>query len=106
MIEGGNYRRSKGNDAGALSVSRRRLLAGMAAGVAGVIPIAGSSSEFAQATPTSASTDQPTDLLPSWNDGTSRQAILDFLDAVVDPAGASYVPPEDRIAAFDVDGTL
>jgi len=38
--------------------------------------------------------------LPSWNDGPAKQAILDFVRTI------SQVPPEDRIATFDQDGTL
>ncbi|WP_262267724.1 HAD family hydrolase [Microvirga yunnanensis] len=46
------------------------------------------------------------DPLPSWNDGTAKQAILDFVRATTDPSSPSHVTPEDRIAAFDQDGTL
>ncbi len=41
-----------------------------------------------------------TDPLPSWNDGTTKRAILDFL------AAARDVPVEDRVAVLDNDGTL
>jgi|SRR5271165_3245113 len=44
--------------------------------------------------------------LVSWNDGPARQAILDFVHATTDRASPSFVPPEDRIATFDQDGTL
>ena len=44
--------------------------------------------------------------LASWNDGPAKQAILDFVKATTDRASASFVPPEDRIATFDQDGTL
>lgn len=44
--------------------------------------------------------------LPSWNDGPPKQAILDFVRATTDQSGADFVPPEDRIATFDQDGTL
>ncbi len=44
--------------------------------------------------------------LTSWNDGPAKQAILDFVKTTTDRANADYVPPEDRIAAFDQDGTL
>src|SRR3954454_12275208 len=44
--------------------------------------------------------------LPSWNDGPARQAILDFLGPGPAPGGPDLVPPEDRIATFDQDGTL
>ena len=46
------------------------------------------------------------DPLPSWNDGSSKQAIVDFVMAVTDPDNPDYVPPSDRIATFDNDGTL
>jgi phosphoserine phosphatase len=43
--------------------------------------------------------------LPSWNDGSARTAILEFVRSVTQPGG-SFVPPEERIATFDNDGTL
>lgn len=46
------------------------------------------------------------DLLPSWNDGPGKQAIVSFVEKVTRPGGASYVPPAERIAVFDNDGTL
>ncbi|WP_426125392.1 HAD family hydrolase [Pararhizobium sp. PWRC1-1] len=46
------------------------------------------------------------DDLPSWNDGTSKQAIVDFVTKVTDEKNADFVKPEDRIAVFDNDGTL
>ena len=45
------------------------------------------------------------DLLPSWSEGAAKSAVLGFVESVTRP-GASYVPPVDRIAAFDNDGTL
>ncbi|HEY9347377.1 MAG TPA: hypothetical protein VIQ53_18790, partial [Inquilinus sp.] len=44
--------------------------------------------------------------LPSWNDGPTKQAILDFVRATIDTTGPNHVPAEDRIATFDQDGTL
>ena len=51
---------------------------------------------------------QPTQdaALPSWNDGPAKQAIFDFVRATTDQASPRFVPPEDRIATFDQDGTL
>ena len=46
------------------------------------------------------------DALPSWNDGPSKQAILEFVAAVTDEKGKDYVAPAERIAVFDNDGTL
>jgi phosphoglycolate phosphatase-like HAD superfamily hydrolase len=45
-------------------------------------------------------------VLPSWNDGPAKQAILDFVHATIDQASPSYVPADDRVATFDQDGTL
>jgi phosphoglycolate phosphatase-like HAD superfamily hydrolase len=49
---------------------------------------------------------QQTDPLPSWNDGAAKRAILELLRVTTDKGGTKYVPPEQRIAAFDQDGTL
>ena len=46
------------------------------------------------------------DSLPSWNDGPSKEAILDFVTRVTTPQSREFVPPEQRVAAFDNDGTL
>lgn len=46
------------------------------------------------------------ELLPSWNDGPAKTAILEFVSAVTDPQGKDYVEPAERIATFDNDGTL
>src|SRR5882757_8746239 len=48
----------------------------------------------------------PTAALPSWNDGPARQAILDFVRDITERASPKFVPPEERIATFDQDGTL
>ena len=49
---------------------------------------------------------QPADPLPSWNDGPAKQAILDFVRATTEPGSPDFVPPEERLATFDQDGTL
>ncbi|MGF6395955.1 HAD family hydrolase [Pseudomonas plecoglossicida] len=49
---------------------------------------------------------QAADVLPSWHDGPSRQAIISFVDAVTQEGGEDYVPQAERIAVFDNDGTL
>jgi phosphoserine phosphatase len=46
------------------------------------------------------------DPLSSWNDGTSRRAVVDFVDDVTKLGGPDFVPPSERIAVFDNDGTL
>ncbi|TDR93553.1 phosphoserine phosphatase [Enterovirga rhinocerotis] len=49
---------------------------------------------------------QPTDPLPSWTDGRAKSAILDFVRRVTQEGGPDFVPPPERIATFDNDGTL
>src|SRR5215510_16283602 len=44
--------------------------------------------------------------LASWNDGSAKQAIVDFVRATTDRASPKFVPPEDRIATFDQDSTM
>lgn len=44
--------------------------------------------------------------LPSWNDGPARSAIADFVARVTKEGGKDYVPPAERIATLDNDGTL
>jgi phosphoserine phosphatase len=44
--------------------------------------------------------------LSSWSNGTAKQRILAFVEAVIQEGGPSYVAPEDRVAVFDNDGTL
>ena len=46
------------------------------------------------------------DPLPSWNDGASKQAIIQFVKDVTSAGGSMFVPPAERIAVFDNDGTL
>ena len=49
---------------------------------------------------------QNKDLLPSWNEGKTKQSIVNFVNEVTDEASSNFVKPEDRIASFDNDGTL
>jgi hypothetical protein len=72
-------------------VSRRMLL------VVGLAVAFLTGSAFAQ---------QSADPLASWNDGATKSAIIDFVTRVTTQDGADFVPPAERIAAFDNDGTL
>jgi phosphoglycolate phosphatase-like HAD superfamily hydrolase len=45
-------------------------------------------------------------VLPSWNEGDAKARIVSFVQAVTDEKGKDYVPPAERIAVFDNDGTL
>jgi phosphoglycolate phosphatase-like HAD superfamily hydrolase len=59
------------------------------------------------AAPSQGAAPTPTaNLLASWNEGTARAAILDFVAAVTTPGGKDFVPVSERIATFDNDGTL
>src|ERR1017187_10994753 len=44
--------------------------------------------------------------LPSWNEGSTKQSIVNFVGGVTTPGDVHFVKPEDRIAVFDNDGTL
>jgi len=46
------------------------------------------------------------DPLASWNDGPAKQAIVEFVRATTTQGSPQFVPPEERIATFDQDGTL
>jgi phosphoglycolate phosphatase-like HAD superfamily hydrolase len=48
----------------------------------------------------------PDDPLSSWSDGSTKSAILNFISRVTKEGTADFVPPAERIAAFDNDGTL
>ena len=46
------------------------------------------------------------DPLPSWNDGKTKQSIIDFVRDVTNESSPNFVKAADRIATFDNDGTL
>ncbi|MBP2312640.1 HAD family hydrolase [Azospirillum soli] len=46
------------------------------------------------------------DPLPSWNDGAAKAAIMGFVARITAEGGPDFVPPDQRIATFDNDGTL
>jgi phosphoglycolate phosphatase-like HAD superfamily hydrolase len=46
------------------------------------------------------------DPLPSWNNGSAKQAVIDFVAKVTKEGGTDFVPLAERIATFDNDGTL
>jgi phosphoglycolate phosphatase-like HAD superfamily hydrolase len=48
----------------------------------------------------------PADPLPSWNQGSARKTIVDFVERTTRQGGPDFVPPAERIAVFDNDGTL
>jgi phosphoglycolate phosphatase-like HAD superfamily hydrolase len=46
------------------------------------------------------------DPLPSWNDGAAKKAIVEFVQTTTTEGSPKFVPPAERIATFDQDGTL
>jgi len=44
--------------------------------------------------------------LPSWNDTAPKKAIVTFVERVTKEGSPDFVPPAERIATFDQDGTL
>lgn len=46
------------------------------------------------------------DPLPSWNEGATKDAILDFVDCATKDGCSGHIPPAERVAVFDNDGTL
>src|SRR5271170_5872855 len=55
---------------------------------------------------TAAKAQVPAAVLPSWNDGPAKQAIIEFVRATTTQGSPNFVPPGERIAEFDQDGTL
>ena len=49
---------------------------------------------------------QQVDPLPSWNEGPSKQAIINFVKETTYSGSESFIPAKDRIVVFDNDGTL
>ncbi|MCA9118547.1 MAG: haloacid dehalogenase-like hydrolase [Planctomycetaceae bacterium] len=46
------------------------------------------------------------DPLPSWNEGATKDALLDFVGCAAKDGCSKYIPPAERVAVFDNDGTL
>jgi len=53
-----------------------------------------------------ASTVHAQDPLPSWNDGAAKKSIMEFIAKETKEGSPDFVPPAERIATFDNDGTL
>src|SRR5512134_1943062 len=81
-----------------LKINRRALLAALGAiSILSAPPLALSTLAEAPST---------VNALPSWNDGAAKRAIVNFVKSTTDKSSPDFVPPEERIAAFDQDGTL
>jgi hypothetical protein len=77
-------------------ISRRVMLASAAA-----LPVL-----LGPALPISLEAQAQADPLPSWNEGATKQAIVAFVARITQQGGSDFVPPAERIATFDNDGTL
>jgi haloacid dehalogenase-like hydrolase len=55
---------------------------------------------------TAAKAQAPAGVLPSWNNGPAKEAIVEFVRATTTRGSSHFVPPAERIAEFDQDGTL
>ena len=78
-------------------MNRRALLSALAA-----LPMSGSLLPISARAQTGAAGAT----LTSWNDGVTKQSILNFVAAVTREGSPDFVPPAERIATFDNDGTL
>jgi hypothetical protein len=78
------------------SPSRRKLLSTLAA-LPAFVALLRTGSALAQAAGGT---------LPSWNDGAVKTSITNFVARVTTQGGPDFVPPAERIAVFDNDGTL
>ncbi len=56
--------------------------------------------------PETSTSSEVSDPLPSWNEGATKSAIIEFVNKVTNENGPDYVAEEDRIATFDNDGNL
>ena len=72
-----------------------------------ILILAGCSTTPAPSTPSagSAVSAAGADPLASWNDGSAKKAIIDFVKTTTDKSSSKFVPQADRIASFDQDGT-
>ena len=80
-----------------LKISRRILVAALAGAPALIGPLEH---------PVRIGAGAGADPLPSWNDGAAKQRSSMFVAKVTTEGSPDFVPPEQRIATFDNDGTL
>jgi hypothetical protein len=78
-----------------IKMSRRDFVLASALGAAGAVLAGCASGPTPSANP-----------LPSWNDGEAKQSITAFVAKVTKEGSPDFVPPDERIAVFDNDGTL
>jgi|688.fasta_scaffold33701_4 lysophospholipase L1-like esterase/phosphoserine phosphatase len=100
---------ASGRGPGGLLADAKPFLA-LAAAVAGAIlfarTVAPPGPPAAPAVPGVAAPSALGDPLPSWRDGRTKRKIITFLADVTRLGAPTFVPPEERVAVFDHDGTL
>ena len=107
--EAGNKPPKPGGSSGGLLAEAKPFLALAGAVAAAIIfarTVAPPGPPAAPQVPGVAAPTSLADPLPSWNDGATKQKILAFLADVTRPGASTFVPPEERVAVFDNDGTL
>ena len=61
----------------------------------------------AEVTPEATAEPEPVEVLSLWSEGSApKQQLIDYVTAVTDENSKDFIPVEDRIAVFDMDGTL
>ena len=57
--------------------------------------------------PGAAAAEEEEEFFTEWNpDAPALQALIGYVESVTDESSPDYIPPVDRIATFDMDGTL
>ena len=84
---------------------RKKILAAIAAGLIAFAPF--TTSDAASREEIAAINVQTASDFQFWNDDSpTKQKIVEFVEDVTNPFSENYIPPEDRIATFDMDGTF
>ena len=75
--------------------------------VLGLCSVTAWADEEYRATDTVKEAETTEQIFADWNDGApALGTLIDYVEAVTDEKSPDYIPPEDRIAVFDMDGTL
>jgi phosphoglycolate phosphatase-like HAD superfamily hydrolase len=97
---------NRGTDRGVRRGMLRAVLSGMLSATFAVLVLAGCAGPNDTGAAPQAATVSTTDALPSWRNGAAKQAITKFVADVTREGSPNFVPPAQRIAVFDNDGTL
>lgn len=84
---------------------KKKFLAALVAGLIAFAPF--TSSDAASREEIAAINVQTSDDFQFWYDNSpTKQKIIEFVEDVTNPFSKNYIPPEDRVATFDMDGTF